>query len=389
MCAIFNSLYFSGKYKMNLFTTYDIGITIGERDLYIEGLRLLGNSHKDFQSYCVSVRHIDVSNISIIDMFGRKYIKIEYTRSNITIAQSIYISGIDNLSKCYDSINEAVKRRKQYFADCENRAFLQQQQAAEQSRIYEEESKKFYDDCYNFHIKDGTKRFDVLADKNKLVTIFVDENKSLRFLQIDGYKRLEDVGVITYDNIHYYERAGAVHYVSETNGDLTNTSGQFTGASISKAAVLTSGILFGAMGLATAALMSYKPAQSTPSETHLSLKSEARRIDERSVILNYYSLEEKQFVDMELPQEIFNYLQTYLPEKKYDIVKEIERHTAVSKASVSELPPPEKAKELPSDEKLSIDEFKEKVEKLKFMHDAGLLDDAEFEAEKKKLLQNL
>ncbi|MDO4749025.1 MAG: hypothetical protein Q4A12_07625 [Eubacteriales bacterium] len=259
----------------------------------------------------------------------------------------------------------------------------------EKKRLFEIESQKFYDDCYNFHIKEGTKRFDILNDKNKLVTIYVDENKSLKFLQIDGYKKLEDVGVIIYEHIHYYDRAGAVYYISETNGSLSSTSGQFTGASISKSAVLTHGILFGALGLATAALMSYKPAQMTPSETHFNMKSEARRIDERSVILNYYSLDEKQFVDMELPQEIFNYLQTYLPDKKYDIVKEIERRSAINKVEVDKLPVSVKSKELPAGNMLSLDEFKEKVEKLKFMREAGLIDDTEFDVEKKKLLQSI
>ena len=209
-----------------------------------------------------------------------------------------------------------------------------------------------------------------------------------RTVKVDGEAKEEDIGVITYDKIHYYEKAGNVHYVSETNGSYSSFGGSLTGATFSKKAALFSGIMFGPMGMATATLMSYKPAQQKPPETHFELTSETKRIDERNVLLNFYSDERNQYIDIELPQEIYNFLQTHLPEKKYEIVSEVEKHAAVNKAvsGQKKLDVPEAKVALPATDKLSIDNFKEKVEKLKIMKEAGLLSDEEFRDEKSKLL---
>lgn len=146
--------------------------------------------------------------------------------------------------------------------------------------------------------------------------------------------------------------------------------------------------MFGPMGMATATLMSYKPAQQKPVETHFDLTSETKRIDERNVLLNFFSDERKQYIDIELPQDIYNFLQTYLPEKKYEIVNEVEKHNVINKVIDNKkmLDSPETKVMLPVPEKLSIDDFKEKVEKLKIMKEAGLLSDDEFQDEKTRLL---
>ena len=144
--------------------------------------------------------------------------------------------------------------------------------------------------------------------------------------------------------------------------------------------------------MATAALMSYKPAQQKQAETHFDISSETKRIDERNVILNFYSDEKKQYIDIELPQNIYNFLQTYLPDKRYSIVTELEKHAAVQNASnsVELLEPPKSVPELPQvKQKLSIDEFKEKVEKLKILYEAGMLTDEDYAKAKTELMLNI
>ena len=81
-------------------------------------------------------------------------------------------------------------------------------------------------------------------------------------------------------------------------------------------------------------------------------------------------------------------MQTHLPEKKYEIVSEVEKHAAINKTVGSQkiIDAPKTKAALPASEKLSIDDFKEKVEKLKIMKEAGLLSDEEFSNEKTKLL---
>ena len=75
-------------------------------------------------------------------------------------------------------------------------------------------------------------RFDLYNndEENKAVVVYINDDKSLNFLKIDGDAKEEEVGIIPYDKIHYYEKAGNVHYVSETNGSYSSFGGSLTGA---------------------------------------------------------------------------------------------------------------------------------------------------------------
>ena len=123
-----------------------------------------------------------------------------------------------------------------------------------------------------------------------------------------------------------------------------------------------------------------------------SIDSDIRKIDDRSVILNFYSDTKRQYIDIELPQDIYNFLQTYLPEKKYGIVDELEKKTVVHQSAdiISEgsLLKVDVKPELPTIEsqEKSMEEFKIKIEKLKMMKEAGLLSDEKFAEEQAKLL---
>lgn len=112
--------------------------------------------------------------------------------------------------------------------------------------------------------------------------------------------------------------------------------------------------------------------------------------------MNFYSDMKKQYVDIELPQDIYNFLQTYLPEKKYSIVDELEKKTvihqsttAIESGSLLKSVPKQEQISIDKRESMSIEDFKLKVEKLKIMKDAGLLSDEKFEQEQAKLLQLL
>ena len=98
----------------------------------------------------------------------------------------------------------------------------------------------------------------------------------------------------------------------------------------------------------------------------------------------------------ELSQDVYNFLQTYLPEKKYSIVDELEKKTVVRqsadiieqgrllKADIqSDIQSIEQKKMQETD---AMENFKLKVEKLKMMKEAGLLSDEKFAEEQEKLL---
>ena len=150
------------------------------------------------------------------------------------------------------------------------------------------------------------------------------------------------------------------------------------------------------MGMALGAALTYKPAEQKPANTSFSIDSDIKKIDDRSVMLNFYSEMKKQYIDIELPQDIYNFLQTYLPEKKYGIVDELEKKTVVHQSTDmiengrllkvdirSEATP---AEQIELQETNAMESFKLKVEKLKIMKDAGLLSDEKFAEEQAKLL---
>jgi DNA replication initiation complex subunit (GINS family) len=106
-------------------------------------------------------------------------------------------------------------------------------------------------------------------------------------------------------------------------------------------------------------------------------------------------------MDLELPAEIYNFLQTHIPEKKYAIVVEIEKQSAVRKSTktieISEIHQtpqadknePMKGKSGVSKQEQQIRDFEIKVKKLKLMHDSGILTDKEFRKLKNELLNSL
>lgn len=142
------------------------------------------------------------------------------------------------------------------------------------------------------------------------------------------------------------------------------------------------------MGLATGALLTHRPAENQMPTSTLNISSEVHKIDDRSVIINYYSDMKRQFMDVELPANIYNFLQTYLPEKKYGIVVEIEKKNAIKmqEDSVGLI----KKREVEQiTENNDMNAFENRIKKLKMMYDNGILTEEEFANEKKRLLSEL
>lgn len=215
----------------------------------------------------------------------------------------------------------------------------------------------------------------------------------LNFIKIDGYAQEEKAGVITYNNIHYFDKAGNISYVTDIKGDYSSYGGSMTGGNFSKLATVGGGLLFGIMGMAMGAALTYKPAYQEETKTTFTIDLDIKKIDDRSVMLNFYSEMKKQYIDIELPQDIYNFLQTYIPEKKYSIVEEFEKKTFVNQSvdtnenAVCMKSLTEREDGIIAEKKsLSVEEFKIKVEKLKIMKEAGLLSDEKFEEEQAKLL---
>lgn len=327
---------------------------------------------------------------------GKSGIVIEYITNSVVAGggmEKIIILGITEKEKWVDLLrttkeNLAEKNRKE-----EEDKKAKELQTKLESEKRENDALSFFTSCYNFHISEDTPSYELLRERYKLATIYIGKDRSLNFLKIDGYGQEESNGIIPFEKIHYYEKAGNIHYVADVHGSYSSYGGSVTGGNFSKLATVGGGLLFGMMGMTAGALLTYKPAQTKGGTTRFELESDAKKIDERSVILNFYSDTKKQYIDIELPADIYNFLQTYLPEKKHNIVLELEKKAAVQQAS----------KQIESGEVLRVasdnsqkdivdnqmEAFKIKVEKLKMMRDADLLTEDEFRIEKEKILQML
>jgi len=347
-----------------------------------------------------NIRIFDIRTTSIIYIDGIKAIKVEYKKVDDVLGSN-HVLVLPNLPDCDKAIT-VIKQAK----DVAEQDIISERKLLEENFIKQQEEQKarqdFFDKCYEFHI--GNKQrptFELNRSNLQVAVIYIDEDKNFNFLRIDGVNKEESNGIIAFSKLHYYEKAGNIHYTTNISGKYSNFGGSFTGNTFSKKATFWGGLLFGTMGLAAGALFTQKPAEFNMPDTNFSIDSEVQKIDDRNVIINYYSDAHKQFIDIELPAEIYNFLQTYLPEKKYGIVMELEKETAIkqSKAQIEngsylKIPNSNIEKKIGDrnqqiEPATSMSDFKQKMEKLKTMYECGILNDEEFMEEKKKILSSL
>ena len=386
---------FGKKYRVNVF------LYKGKMEGEAFFLTPLSNGH-ELTPTKYNLSYADITSITLEMIDGRESVVIEYKYNTMNLSGSInrrkiVLWGLANAQQVKEEIQSARQDHLDYLARQDERHRRIREEEQEKERKYEEAALTFYQNCYDFHVKPSTPVYTFQSGKNEVVALYIADDKSMNFMQINGYREEENVGTIPYDNIHYYEKAGNVSYATDIHGNYSSYGGSFTGASFSKGAAALGGLFCGYMGMIAGALYSYKPAQMTPTQTSFKLDSEIVKIDDRNIVLNFYSDEKKQYVDIELPQDIYNFLQTHLPEKKYGIVEAVERQEAVRKTqgtleagnglhlAAAQAHPAT----VPTQEVDSMAAFKNKVEKLKLMKDAGLLSDEEFDEERKKLLAQL
>lgn len=387
-----------GEFKSSIFSKKStIRLAIYSSKLEGTGFSFYDNElSNDTNSFSIS--YDNISKVYIGKRAKEPALFIEYnTKTIVTNKKStVVLPGIADTKKWFDSIEET---KSTFNEEKQKQKLLEREKEEKQHRAAiekEQEALKFYQVCYSFHIKDSTPIYQLFSDKNKAALVYIGENKSLNFLKIDGYTQEENNGVIPYENIHYFEKVGNVSYATDMHGNYTSFGGSMTGGNFSKLATVGGGLLFGFMGMALGTVLTYKPAEQKAINTEFSINSDIKKIDDRSVMLNFYSETKKQYIDIELPQDIFNFLQTYLPEKKYGIVNELEKKTVVHQSTdiiengsllkVAVKSETSSIEQKETTEINSMENFKLKVEKLKMMKEAGLLSDEKFEQEQAKLL---
>lgn len=387
-----------GEYKNSIFSKKTtIRLRIYPSHIEGDGFAFCDNELSN-TTFSFEISHDDIEKVYIGEVGKEAALFINYNSRTVVDNKkaTLVLPGMVDAKKWLSTIEE---KRNAFMEKKQKQQQIKVEKEEEQRRLLvekEREALRFYQNCYSFHIKDSTPIYRLFSDKNKIALIYIDKKKSLNFLKIDGYAHEENNGIITYENIHYYEKAGNVSYVTDIHGNYSSFGGSMTGGKFSKLATVGGGVLFGFMGMALGAALTYKPAEQKAINTSFTIDSDIKKIDDRSVILNFYSEMKKQYIDIELPRDIYNFLQTYLPEKKYGIVDELEKKTIVHqstdiiengrllkvdiKSDISSIGQNE------LQETNTMENFKLKVEKLKMMKDAGLLSDEKFAEEQEKLL---
>lgn len=219
---------FYSEYKISFRKTVKMHIFLYHSYFQCEGIRTF-----DGTSSTYDIKYTDLCSVEISTANGQKCLKFHFKSPSLFDQNAktvLYVLGLDDFEKC--------QRLILHYKDLYIYYLRQQQQIKqereEQQKRYELEAKKFFDDCYRFHISENTPTIPIFSENNKTVLVYIAENNALGFLKIDGYEKSEDAGIIPYDKIHYYEKAGAVHYVAETNGNYSSFGGSITGATFQK-----------------------------------------------------------------------------------------------------------------------------------------------------------
>lgn len=393
---------FYGKYKKSILgKSYATKLFI--YSTYVEGTGFLSYDNElNGEPISFYITFDEIRTISCVNVKGDSGIKIEYISKKSVVGSATYSQVIImGLSNSEEILMILERTSKAFTNDIKTKEVMKRQlEEAQVARLAkeQEDAEKFYKECYSFHITNGsTPVFELFKERFQSALIYIDKDRNINFLRIDGNSQEETNGVIPFMKIHYFEKVGNIHYTSEIKGSYLNFGGSITSGTFSKKAALCAGLLLGPMGMVGGALFSHKPINVEMPSTSFNISSEVKKIDDRNVLLNYFSELHKQYIDIELPAEIYNFLQTYIPEKKYNIVMELEKKSAIHQAkdqieSGTFLKPP-----VEEDRKIEIDDnakikdndlnnFKQKLEKLRLMKESGVLSEEEFNAEKMKLL---
>ncbi len=377
---------YEAEYKESLFSTLSLKLEVHTNEIICFGIIKKPNDRIDYR-YTVlipfdNIRKIELGKLKKCDAL---HIEAEIESDEL----SIYFPNITDVDGVKNDIIEAKRRAQEVIIERikqeEERRFNDEKRRREQ-----EESKRQHE---KFVLTEITEVFQnnpayIFEESENVITfMFIDTSKNLTIKSIDKEKMECVFSTIEYDKIHYYEKAGAIYYVSDINVNYSSApsyGGSFVPGKVPLTPAIVGGLLFGQMGMVVGAIMGYNKRKYEPEQiipTSLKIDSEAKRIDERSIIFNYYSEKNKQYMDVEFPQESYNFLQTYLVEKKHDIVLAIEKQTYASKVINIE--------EKPTSSKMSMQEFEDAVKKLKFMKENDLISEEEFIKKKEALLVNI
>lgn len=295
-----------GKYKKSLFSK-EQKIELFIYNDYIEGrgFKIIDNELVE-SIYSFRYDFQDILEVKLSSYNGTQAIFITAYNSSIAMKKSNSTTILPNIENYEDAI-EKIKSVQNEYLEEENRKKIALEEAEKKMALLRQEQEKFFNDCYNFHLNNGRPRYIFKHEDLDCVVLYLNDSKDLNFLFIDGRNKLENNGIIEYSKIHYYEKAGSIHYTTDVNAHYSSFAGSFTSEFFSRATTYGPNYLYGPMGLIQGDLLFHSNSQLVTSNVDFKITSKINKIDDRNVILNYYSDVQKQFIDLELPADIYNF----------------------------------------------------------------------------------
>ncbi len=190
---------------------------------YIKGIGFACNDGvlaAESSEYCI--KYIELKEVYSDVLDGIEGIVFEYVNQNAIVANKtvlkIVLPGIADSNKWTSLIAKLKSNVMEENARVEKLKKEREEAEKRKKELKELEATQFYLECLDFHIKENTPCYELFREKNRIALIYIGVDRSLNFLKIDGDNKEESNGVIPFDKIHYYEKAGNIHYVSEMHG---------------------------------------------------------------------------------------------------------------------------------------------------------------------------
>lgn len=348
-----------------------------------------------------------------------KILQIEYSKDKTYSGNKNYaaITGIEDCEHWITLLDKAKKEavvREKEAREAEVKRKQQEEEERELRKRREAAAAGYMKECYSFHVKEGRPVYAFTDEQFGKAVLYIDEGKSLHFLNIDAMEEQESHMVIPHEKLHYWEKAAKLSYTVGGDDDTSFYGGSLTGDFLTQTPLVWNEILDRIVGMEEGAAYSDHIANAGAALDEFS--TDASKVKAINVILNFHSQNKGDYVNIELPADVYDFLEQNYAEQKYEVVMERERPVPEPEPEpVKEVKPvmeavpkqaepepvkesvgiPEKIKEenimsdAQNEEKISVDTFKEKLDKLVLLKESGLLTEAEFATEKSKLLSLL
>lgn len=192
----------------------------------------------------------------------------------------------------------------------------------------EAQQKEFFDSQYSSHLNDNNIPifiFDESKAQKQISLMYIDENKNINFLGINGTDFQSVHGFISYKSINYIDKPSSLTFNPES--DDTVDGGNFITIGSDILNEMLKGILFEAMHMKEGMMEGYKAPNSYELE-HKNIPS-----DVEYAVLNFYSDIIEQYVTIYITEEMYEFLVKHLGDMPFDLNKQIENtvHQAVVK----------------------------------------------------------